>query len=201
MSRRKAKFQFDATVDPDTVVDNWVSRTSKRKKGRGLVNARRDLAEELSLLKPERWALVEPLLADHIIEEIEVLRRLKPSGARDRQIAHLGHLLHKEDTLPVRQILDGYVAEDHAPKSVDREAEDWRRRLFEDGDGALTAFVERFPEVDVPTLRMHLRQAGTKTEKKAKRARTMVYRMVRALLDPAADEGPDDAEAEDERGE
>lgn len=144
-----------------------------------------------------------------VLEEIMEARRQTARTARKRQVRLVGKLLRTEDLEPMVRALaqltsndpltDPHLAsfvkgqredptEETAPGTAPMsqtdvltpKAEAWRQRLLKEGDGALQALLDRYPEAD----RAHLRQLMRAAQKKPTgRAANKLGAAVRALLE------------------
>ena len=107
------------------------------------------------------------------------LRRMPSSGARQRQIKYTGRLLADEDCSPVTLYLENRKA---AQLEVNRRfhaLERWRDRLIGEGDAALSALVDEYPDLDRQQLRQLVRAA--QAERDAGKAPAAARRLFRFL--------------------
>lgn len=121
---------------------------------------RKQEMHELQDLGPELLKLNAAQLDGLAMDERlrEALRehgRMPTREARRRHLQFIGRLLRETDAEPVRR---GLVAIRAGEARVLAEAERWREALLDD-DGAMTAWVEQFPDCQVQALRQLVRQA------------------------------------------
>lgn len=137
------------------------------------------LGLRLSRLSPAE--LDRLVLPERLREEIDVCQRLKPKS-QGRQIRLIGQLLRAEDHEAIRARVEllGRTHRDgvHHEKMNER----WLGRLVEEGDSAVEALIEEFPEADRQQLRALTRTARQDSEsKRSRRARRELLRAIRAL--------------------
>lgn len=144
-------------------------------------HALQDLGETLVELPAARLARVP--LTDELREAVELARRIKQRGGRKRQIKFIGKLLRSGDPEPIQQALAEMESQDAADSARHHLAERWRERLLEEGDEALTAFLDENPGADRQRLRQLVRSARQEkaAEKPPRQAREL-FRLVRDTL-------------------
>ena len=136
--------------------DVFASRTQLKQAAREVT----ELGERLAQMKPSDLARYP--LPDDILTAIEQLRRCKPGPGYKRQKQYLGKLLRADDALLAAiRATDEALALDQRRREMQLQAlEQWRDRLLAEGDDALAAFVETYPEADRARLRQLMRAAA-----------------------------------------
>lgn len=117
---------------------------------------------------------------------IDQVRRISSHGARKRELAFLAKQLRREDEDTLDAIRDAINTEG---EGVRREAatlhrvEDWRRRLLEHGDTALSELLASHPHADRQQLRQVLRNAIEEQKRGSPpHAYRELFRVLRELL-------------------
>ncbi|RMH91157.1 DUF615 domain-containing protein [Lysobacter pythonis] len=127
-------------------------------------------------------------------------RRITAPIARKRAVAFLAKQMRKEEdeTLDaIRDALDANSEGSRRQVAAMHRAEHWRTRLLEDGDAALTAFIDEHPQADRQRLRQLVRNAQEEAKRgKPPRAFRELYREVLA----AAGAGSPGSEIEEAPG-
>jgi len=126
------------------------------------------------------WQALE--LDDALVEGLALARRMKASGARNRQIKYLARLLQQEGL----ERAQGWLAERDRRQAEARRhfqrLEQWRDRLVEEGDVALSAFLECHPQGDRQQLRQAVRAARREREQgKPVGAGKKLFRLLREI--------------------
>jgi ribosome-associated protein len=155
---------------------------SARKRER---HALQDLAEEMLALPraelerlglgPDTWVAIDETV------------RIKDRRAMRRHIKRVANCLARETIEPLQALLD--TREQQARRAVARhhEVERWRSRLIDDGDLALTEFLDAYPAADRQRLRTLVRAAQRDATRDKPDAPRKLFRMLREVLDTAED--------------
>lgn len=156
--------------------DDWVSKSQLKRESAELQKLGGDLAA-LSTEKIESADFPEQL------QSALLLAKQSKKGAYKRQIKYVGKLLRSIDCQPMIDYLDRV---NNASAEAVRElhqAEQWRDRLVEEGDTALSEFLNQFSGADRQSLRQMIRSAQQeiKLEKPPKTARVL-FRYLRELI-------------------
>ena len=117
-----------------------------------------DLGKQLTELSPAKLAEV-PLDAD-LREAIDTMHRIKSNEARRRQLQYIGKLMRGADSDAIEAVLNKQKEMDHLHLRFDRMAEDWRKRLLEEGKEAQSAFFDAHPNVDHQEVRALIRASA-----------------------------------------
>ncbi len=166
-------------VKPD---ENRYTRKARRDAQHEVVTA---LAERLATVRDE-WLIGVPFDVDaELAEAVRLARRLKRSGAKNRQIRHVARLLMQVDEAPIKAALDRAELGHGDDVDVLHASEGWRDRLLAEGPEAIEAFIEAFPAAEGD--RQHMRQLvrqGARDIAAGKPARTRrtLYRLVKRFL-------------------
>lgn len=138
------------------------------------------LGEALIDLSPE---LLAPLsLPDNLLNALEQARHIKQHGARKRQIQYIGKLMRGIDPEPIRAMLEERQRAQRQQAKRLHVIEAWRDRLIAEGDEAMAALIDTYPEVDRAELRQLIRHARQERDTgKPAGAGRKLFRFVQAL--------------------
>ncbi|MBI3776756.1 MAG: DUF615 domain-containing protein, partial [Gammaproteobacteria bacterium] len=101
-----------------------------------------------------------------------------------RQKQYIGKLMRNADAAPIQAALDAIKEHGHTSAARFRELERWRDRLIAEGDAAISAFVENYPQADRARLRTLARNAHTEqTRDEAPKSARMLFRYLRDLTE------------------
>lgn len=121
-------------------------------------------------------------LPDALRDAVVAARSITARGGRKRQLQFIGRLMREVDAGPIRTALAELDGRGAVDKAAFRAAERWRARLIED-DGALTEFVDRYPDTDRQHLRRLVRDTRAETEAgRPPRHRRELFRYLHTLL-------------------
>ncbi|PRQ09894.1 ribosome biogenesis factor YjgA [Enhygromyxa salina] len=151
-----------------------------------------ELAEQLA--KGKHAALPDPPFDAPIREAIADAQRMVKS-ARSRQVRRVAQLLRATGPIePLREALEGRTPEIAERQARLQASEAWRTRLREQGDVALTEFVEQHQHADRQQLRKLIRQSNrTPPDARSRRGATTLFRLIHTIL---ADADPPEATSE-----
>jgi len=121
------------------------------------MTALQDLGRKLTELNAEQFKTVP--VSEDLKHAIETYLRIRQKEARRRQLQFIGKLMRSEDSEAIQEAVDLFDASSQRYAKVLHELEAWRTRLIEEGNTAITEFVEAFPAVDVQHLRQLVRNA------------------------------------------
>lgn len=161
---------------------------------------RRDALDVLALVQTlgdlSSTQLEKLPLPEHLLALFADLRRISAHGARKRQHAYIAKQMRGEDDETLGAIRDALEAGGEATRqetALLHRAEAWRERLLAEGDGALSALLDTYPQADRQQLRQLVRNAlEERARNKPPRAFRELFRELRELL--AADSNEPDEE-------
>lgn len=159
------------------------SRSARRRQALAVF----DLAETLVGLSPAQSQTLP--LPEGIAELVAESRAITAHIARKRQLQFLAKQLraHEEQLPAVYAALQHH--QDHERRQTARlhEIEAWRERLIAEGDGALTVFLQHFPDCDRQALRQLVHKARREREQeKPPAAARALFRLLRGICDAHA---------------
>jgi len=112
------------------------------------------LVAELVEMNP---AQLEKLPLDEDLKLGVVQARGMRKSALKRQIRYLSGLLAKRDSLPLQQALNDLQGTSREATVRMHRAERWRERLLEEGDEAVSALAQDYPQLNYQHVRLLLR--------------------------------------------
>ena len=157
------------------------------------------LAEALVGLPDGRLAKLP--VPDSLMPHIAETRRITSHIARKRQMAFLAKQMRREDEATLEALRDALDAGGEAAR-IDtarlHRAEQWRLRLLDEGDTALAALLDEYPNADRQKLRQLVRNAlAERAKNKPPAAFRELFRELRDVFagaaSAAADDNDDDA--------
>ncbi len=166
--------------DFDTVHDQEPPSKSQIKRD---MLALSELGAQLVDLPPATLAKLP--LPDELASAIRECQSISKHGGRKRQLKFIGKLMRDIDVNPIRATLEQLSAPHRNEVKQFHLVEQWRDRLINEGDPALSALLDQYPGADRQQLRQLLRNAqNTKlSEAKRKTAGREIFRLLRDLLD------------------
>ncbi|MFC6632602.1 ribosome biogenesis factor YjgA [Microbulbifer taiwanensis] len=117
-----------------------------------------DLGKQLTELGKAQ--LAEVPLDEDLREAIDTLHRIKSNEARRRQLQYIGKLMRSADAEAIEEVLNRFKERDQQHLRFDKMAEDWRKRLLEEGNTAQSEFFDRYPQADHQQLRQLVRDSN-----------------------------------------
>jgi len=146
------------------------------------------LGEKLVSLTPAQLARVP--VPEDLLPHIAECKRITAHIAHKRQLAYLAKHMRREEesTLDaIRDALDANSETSRREVAMLHRVEDWRERLLSNGDTALAALLDEYPQADRQQLRTLVRNAqAEKARNKPPRAFREIYQVLRGLMLPAA---------------
>lgn len=170
----------DPDFDTDDDAHDEPSRSQRRREALAVF----DLAERLVNLTQTQ--LEQLSLDDDLLAAIMHTRRITQHIARKREIQFLAKLMRRRDDEELDR-LRGALDHDRNLSRRDtaelHRLEDWRERLIEQGDDALSQLLEKFPRADRQHLRTLARQARVeRNENRTPHAFRELFRELRELF-------------------
>jgi ribosome-associated protein len=169
--------------DPDRIDDapEGPSKSARRRERLAL----QDLAEEM--LRLPRAALEGLGLGADTWVAIDETARIKDRRAMRRHIKRVANCLARENTEPLQALLDASEQQSRQAAARHHQLERWRARLIDEGDGALTEFLDAYPGADRQQLRTLVRAAQRDAARDKPDAPRKLFRLLREVMDAAGD--------------
>jgi ribosome-associated protein len=150
------------------------------------------LAERLTGMP--RAELLRLRLSDATWAAIEETDRIKDLRARGRHFKRIANLLQREDMHAVHVLMDQAEARERAATARHHRLERWRERLIGEGDGALTEFLDAYPQTDRQQLRALVRAARRDSERGRPEVPRKLFRFLRETVETDVDAADVDAD-------
>lgn len=167
------------------------SKSSRKRESTGL----QDLGEELMSLSPQQLERLD--LPEGLKEAVLIGQGIKAHGGLARQRKYIGKLLRAMDASSIRDGLMTLRGESAAEVRLQHQAEMWRERMIEEGDGAVNDFVGRYPDADRQRLRQWVKDARMEsTRSMPPKSSRLLFKAVRDHL--VAEVGLNEGEHPDE---
>ncbi len=157
----------------------YAERPNKSALKREMVSLQK-LAERLLEFSPER---LSPLgFSGKLMDALAEGRRLKVANARRRHLRYLARLLSQEDGAAAEQFILDIDAKHAASTRQFHQLEQWRDRLIEEGDAAIEALLQAYPDADRQQLRQLIRNARRERDQgKPPAAARKLFKWLRGL--------------------
>jgi ribosome-associated protein len=171
----------DIDTDADSGVDAEPDRGPSKSQVKRELHALQALAEQLTRLP--RADVAGLGLGEATWVAIDETARIKDQRALRRHFKRIANCLARENTEPLQALLA--AREQHAREAASRHhaLERWRTRLIDEGDQALTEFLDAYPRTDRQQLRQLVRAAQRDSERGRPDAPRKLFRLLRELIE------------------
>lgn len=129
------------------------SKTQRKK----AMHALQELGTALVALSENELAQIP--LQGELATAIYQARKLRQREARRRQLQYIGRLMRSADSEGIKAAYQALMDKNHHHVQQHHLVERWRDRLLGDGNTALTAFLQQYPQGDSQQLRQLIRGA------------------------------------------
>ena len=154
--------KFGATGSPeDDGEENLRSRTDARRERKESEEALMRLAKALVDL-PQR-SLDKLALPEGVLDVVMRARLVRDPAPKNRALRLVRIALRDGDATHIAQALDE-VHEPQRKSNPPSDLEQWRKRLLEGGEAALTEYLAAFPDADRRQVRQLVRNVSKATE-------------------------------------
>ena len=161
--------------------DDWVSKSQLKRE----MTERQQLGEKLCKLSPS--ALAKVPVPESLADAIALAKKIqnKREGYR-RQLQYIGKLMRNLDVEPIQLALERLENQHGIETQLLHQSEQWRDRIIAEGDSAIQAFIDLFPQADRQQLRQLMRaaQRELKNSKPPKSSRE-IFKLVKDLINEA----------------
>lgn len=172
--------ETDLYDDPEEWLDDRPSKSQRKRELQALL----ELTEKALELSDEKLAATG--LNEKALQAFKEVRKMKASGARNRQLKYISKLIRNEDV----EVLEKYLEQAEASRLNEtryfHQLEKWRDRLIEEGDQAIGEYLDDSPSADRQQLRALVRQAQKeKSLEKPPVAARKLFKFLRENADKA----------------
>lgn len=164
------------------ISDNTPPDLQSKTQRKNDMHALQELGKKLVALSSAQLAKVP--LPDALAKAIEFAHTLKSNESKRRHMQYIGKLMRQVDVDAVMFAYKNIQAQNHHQTESFHSIEKWRDDLIKDGDKALPAFLNNYPDADRQQLRQRIRKAqlDDKQEKNTG-GRTGLFRYLREIVE------------------
>ena len=171
---------YDTHAPEDDDLDEGPSKSLLKRQSAEL----QSLGESLIELSPQELDALE--LPEKLRDAVDIAKRITSHGGLYRQKQFIGKLMRKIDAEPIRAALEAKRQSHRTEVLRLRRAEQWRDRLLDAKDAALTELLNEHPEADRAQFSRLIDQAQHERHRQQPpTAARELFRQLRELLDPA----------------
>ena len=153
-----------------------ISKSQKKRDHHALLK----LAEHALTLTDDK--LRQTGLDEPILKAFFEAKKMRASGARNRQLKYITKLLTHADSTELEGFLDKADQSRESEKQHFHQLEHLRNKLLEQGDQAMQEVIDLYPHADRQQLRNLIRQAQKETaQNKAPAAARKIFKYLRTL--------------------
>lgn len=180
----------DIHDDPEFLDDDdFVSKTQLKQEMHKL----QALGQRLMKLNPAQQAQLP--LSDKLKDALETDRRITSHNAKKRHLQFVGRVMRRENIDAIQAYLDRLDSSSEAFNQRFHQLEVWRNRLLEEGNEALTEYLNQNPEAEIQQLRQMIRKAKKEiSESKAPATSRKLFRYLRKIEEQQALEALEEAQ-------
>jgi len=122
-------------------------------------------------------------LSNELFNAIEAGKKIDSHVAHKRQFKLIGKMLRSIDTTALQEVIEKRDLQHQKGVSEFHHIEKWRDKLIADGPAAVTAILEKYPEIDRQRLNQLVRSAAKELQlgKPPKSARQL-FKFLREML-------------------
>jgi len=140
------------------------------------------LGEKLVALSVEQLAQLD--LPEELTNALLQAKHIKKHGAKRRQFQYIGRLMRNVNSDDIQSEYENVTQQSAQAVQQLHKIEKWRERLLEQGDDAIQALVEEFPDLDRSQLRQLIRTARQEqTQNKPPRAFRKIFQLIKAMYE------------------
>ncbi len=175
----------DQYTDSDFLDDaeeiEFVSKTQMKREMHEL----QDLGQRLLNLNPSQQAQLP--LSEKLQEALETDRRISSNNAKKRHLQYVGRLMRLENVDAIRTYLERLDSSTEAFNQRFHQLELWRERLLNEGNEALTEYLNLHPQAEVQQMRQLIRKANKELKDgKPPASSRKLFRYLRSLEEQEA---------------
>jgi len=165
------------TDDTGAELDDGPSKSQVKRD----LHALQVLAEQMLALPR---AELEPLeLGEATWVAIDETARIKDRRALRRHFKRIANCLARENTEPLQALLAARDQQAREASTRHHQLERWRTRLIDEGDDALTEFLDSHPDTDRQRLRTLVRAAQRDSKRGKPDAPRKLFRVLREVVE------------------
>ena len=170
------EYEFDGDFEEE--VEQGPSKSQRKRDLQKLLQ----LTEKALSLSDEK--LAKTGINEKALGALREARKMRASGARNRQLKYISKLIRNEDVSVIEQYLEEAEQSHIKEKRFFHQLEKWRDRLVDEGDAALAEFLAEYPAADRQQLRTLMRAAQKeKQQEKPPAASRKIFKYLRELAE------------------
>jgi ribosome-associated protein len=173
--------QIDHSQDPTDETDADLYDGPSKSQVKRDLHALQALAEQM--LSLPRAELERLDLGEATWVAIDETARIKDQRALRRHFKRIANCLARENTEPLQALLATRDQKAREASTRHHQLERWRSRLIDEGDAALTEFLDAHPDADRQQLRTLVRAAQRDSERGKPDAPRKLFRLLRAVVE------------------
>jgi len=129
----------------------YISKSQSKREALAL----QDLGEKLVALTRDKLSQLD--IPEDLLSAIIMAQSIDKRGAKKRQLQYIGRIMRSVDSEHVQQEYNRVTL--HSSEAINQlhKIEKWREKLVENGDEALSEFIDEFPKADRQQLRSLVR--------------------------------------------
>jgi len=173
--------QVDQDQDPTDEADTDLYDGPSKSQVKRDRHALQILAEQM--LSLPRAELERLDLGETTWVAIDETARIKDRRAMRRHFKRIANCLARENTEPLQDLLAARDKSARDASTRHHQLERWRTRLIDEGDAALTEFLDAHPDADRQQLRTLVRAAQRDSERGKPDAPRKLFRLLREVVE------------------
>ena len=158
----------------------FISKSQKKREA----EAAQSLGERLVTLNESQLKQLD--LPETLYDAVKEAQSIHAYGGKKRQLQFIGKLMRDEnlDTEGINRLfarIDGAALEN---KQAFKAIEQWRDKLVEQGDEAVSLLLDKYPQTDAQQIRQLVRNANNKkNEKLAQKSKKALFQTVKQIIE------------------
>lgn len=122
-------------------------------------------------------------MPDDLLAAIMAARKITAHGGLNRQLQYIGKIMRKMDVEEIRTAYDKIVSDQQTQTESFHLLEAWRDRLVNEGNDAVTEFMNLYPQTDAQHLRQLVRMAQKEIkENKPPKNKRALFKYITSLV-------------------
>ena len=167
---------MSTTPDDDNSLE-FISKSQRKRDMRAL----QELGEQLTSLSTGELDKLN--LPENLLNAIRDFQKITSRSAHKRQLQYIGKLMRDVDPEPIRRTLSLIQLQSDAGTKHFHILENWRDRLINEGDQALSELLSKHPDADRQQLRQLVRNAKKeKSRNDSPKAARAIFQYLRDLI-------------------
>ena len=163
---------------PDWEQEEFESRSDIKRAAQAVT----DLGEQIAEMPEDQIKKLQ--LPNHFTEAVLLLKKIGNGPALKRQKLYIGKILRQDEPLiiEIKEKLAEIELKKKQQNAHFQKLEKWRDQLVEEGDSALHAFLEQYPQADRQQLRQWIRNAQKENQQnKPPKSAREIFKYLKSL--------------------